>query len=72
MTVYPTLYTKKISQEIEKTPDEYLPALLEMIRLFRETVTLKPADESFVQGWKEAMNNELLPIDQLWEGIHAA
>ncbi len=70
--VYPTLYTKKISQEIEKTPDEYLPALLEMVRLFRETVTLKPADESFAQGWKEAMNNELLPLDQLWEGIHAA
>jgi hypothetical protein len=35
-------------------------------------VTLKPADESFAQGWKKAMNKEVLPVDQLWEGIHAA
>ena len=72
MTVYPTLYTKKISQEIEKTPDEYLPTLLEIVRLFRETVTLKPAELSFRQGWEEAMNGELLPIDELWEGVNAA
>lgn len=72
MNTYPSIYTKKISQEIKKTPDEYLPALLEMIHLFREAVTLKPADESFEQGWKEAMNNELLPVDQLWDGINAA
>ncbi|NUQ60325.1 MAG: hypothetical protein HUU12_13285 [Anaerolineales bacterium] len=72
MTAYPSVYTEKISQEIEKTPDEYLPALLEMIRLFRETVTLKPADESFEQGWREAMRDELLPIEQLWDGINAA
>jgi hypothetical protein len=72
MNTYPSVYTKKISQEVEKTPDEYLPALLEMIHLFRETVTLNPADESFKQGWKEAMSNELLPIDQLWDGINAS
>lgn len=42
-----------------------------MIRLFRESVTLKPADESFLQGWKEALKNEILPIEQLWEGIEA-
>ena len=72
MTTYPTLYTEKISQEIDKTPEEYLPALLEMIRLFRETVTLKSAELSFRQGWEEAMNGELLPLDELWEGINAA
>ena len=72
MSVYPATYTQKISEEIDKMPDEYLAALLEMVRLFRETVTLKPANESFLQGWKEAMNNEVLPLEQLWEGIHAA
>ena len=72
MTAYPVLYSEKITEEVEKTPDEYLPALLEMVRLFREAVTLKPAEESFVQGWKEAMNNEVLPLNELWEGIHAA
>jgi hypothetical protein len=54
MNTYPSAYAKKISKEIRATPDEYLPALLAMVRLFRESVTLKPADESFLQGWKEA------------------
>jgi hypothetical protein len=71
MNTYQSTYTKKISKEIRETPEEYLPALLEMIRLFRESVTLKPADESFLQGWKEALKNEALPIEDLWEGIDA-
>ncbi len=72
MNTYPSIYTEKISQEIDKMPDEYLPALLEMVRLFRETVTLKPAELSFRQAWQEAMNGELLPVDQLWEDVDAA
>src|SRR6266511_3498017 len=72
MSIYPSTYTEKISQEIEKTPDEYLPALLEMVRLFRETVTLKPAELSFRQGWQEAMNGEVLSADQLWNDVDAA
>ncbi len=71
MSMYPSTYTKKISKEIRETPDEYLPALLAMVRLFRESVTLKPADESFLQGWKETLNNEILPVEHLWEGINA-
>jgi hypothetical protein len=71
MTTHPSIYEEKISQEIQQMPDEYLPTLLEIIRLFRETVTLKPAELSFRQGWEEAMNGELLPLDQLWEGVNA-
>ena len=71
MNTYPSTYTRKISKEIRETPDEYLPALLAMVRLSRESVTLKPADESFLQGWKEALNNEVQPIERLWEGIDA-
>jgi hypothetical protein len=72
MTAYPSVYEEKISQEIHQTPDEYLPTLLEIVRLFRETVTLKPAELSFRQGWEETLNGELLPLDQLWEGVNAA
>lgn len=71
MDTYPSTYSKRINKEIRETPEEYLPALLAMIRLFRESVTLKPADESFLQGWKEAINNEVLPIEHLWDGINA-
>jgi hypothetical protein len=72
MTVYQTLYTEKIEQEIQKTPDEYLPMLLEMIRLFRQSVVLKPADESFRQGWQEALKGETLPISELWNKLESA
>jgi hypothetical protein len=71
MDTYPSTYSKRINKEIRETPEEYLPALLAMIRLFRESVTLKPADESFLQGWKEALNNEVLPVEHLWDGINA-
>jgi hypothetical protein len=32
-------------QEIEQMPPEYLPNLLQIVRLFRESVTLKSAEE---------------------------
>ncbi|MCX6053441.1 MAG: hypothetical protein NTZ74_00715 [Chloroflexi bacterium] len=72
MTDYQALYTEKIEQEIQKMPDEYLPMLLEMIRLFRQSVVLKPADESFRQGWQEAQKGETLPISELWNKLKSA
>ncbi len=32
----------KLLLEIQQTPEEYLPNLLQIVRLFRESVTLKP------------------------------
>ncbi len=58
-------------REVQQTPQEYLPSLLQIIRLFRESVTLKPAEESFRQGWQEAMTGDTIPISQLWDGIDA-
>jgi hypothetical protein len=79
MTDYQLLYIEKIKQEIQKTPDEYLPMLLEMIRLFRQSVVLKPADESFHHakrllhpGWQEASKGETLPISDLWNKLESA
>jgi hypothetical protein len=69
MSNYHTDYMNLLIQEIEATPDEHLPNLLKNIRLFRESITLKPAESSFRQGWKEAMRGETLPIDDLWTGI---
>lgn len=69
MSDYPTVYAEQLIQEIEATPDEYLPLLLQVVRLFRQSVTLKSAEESFRQGWQEVMNEETLPVDELWVGI---
>jgi hypothetical protein len=69
MNSYQTTYTDQLIQEIEQVPDEYLPNLLNLIRLFRETITLKPAETSFRQGWMETMAGETMPIEELWIDI---
>ena len=69
MSTYQQLYAEQLMQEIKVTPDEYLPTLLKMIRLFRQSISLKPAEQSFRQGWQEAMAGETLPIEELWVDI---
>jgi hypothetical protein len=70
-SAYQNAYFEQISREVEQMPDEYLPMLLQVILLFRQTVTLKPADESFRQGWREAMRGETMPISDLWVDLDA-
>jgi len=64
-----SIYEKQLIREIEETPHEYLPNLLQIVRLFRESVVLKPAEDSFRQGWKEAMKGETRPVSELWDGV---
>jgi len=64
-------YAEQLVREIKETPEEYLPILLQIVRLFREGITLKPAEASFRQGWKEALAGETKPVSELWEGIDA-
>jgi len=66
-----SIYEKQIIREIKETPHEYLPNLLQIVRLFRESVMLKPAEDSFRQGWKEAMAGDTRPVSELWDGIDA-
>jgi hypothetical protein len=42
--------------------------LLQIVRLFRQSITLKPAVDSFRQGWQEVIKGEILPIETLWVG----
>jgi hypothetical protein len=43
---------------VRQTSDECPPLLLQIVRVFRESVTLKPAAESFRPGWQEAARDE--------------
>ena len=65
-------YEQQLVREIHETPREYWPNLVQFVRLFRESVTLKPAEASFRQGWAEARSGETRPLSELWEGIDAA
>ena len=69
MDPYHSNYTNQLIYEINATPGEYLPTLLNIVRIFRESITLKPAESSFRQGWEEAMTDETMPVDELWVGI---
>lgn len=62
-------YQQQLLDEIDELPKEYLPSLLQIIRLFRESVTLKPAEAGLRQGLREALSGEVRPVAELWEGI---
>ena len=60
-------YEEKIVDEIHATPPEHLPNLFLPVRLFRESVTLKSAEGSFIRGMKEALADNTRPISELWD-----
>ena len=59
----------KLSAEIDRVPEEFLPALLNIVHSFRESVALNDAEDSFEQGWKETLQGDYKSADDLWEGI---
>ncbi len=69
--VRPNATHQAVLEEVEKIPAEYLPFHLEMMRAFRESITLKPAAESFRQGWQEALRGETRPVSELWADLDA-
>ena len=62
-------YNQQLIEEIQQVPEEYLPALLNIVHSFRESVSLKNPEESFQQGWNEVIRGETKSIDSLWDGI---
>ena len=62
-------FAKELLHEIKTTPEEYLPALLEIVRGFRHGVLMKPAEESIRQGVKEALAGETQLVSELWKGL---
>jgi hypothetical protein len=71
MSEYQIRFKERLYAEIEATPGEYLPALLDIVRLYRQSVTLRSGADSFRQGWQEAMNGETFPVATLWDGIES-
>ena len=70
-TTMSTVYRSQVIEELDRIPGEYLPSVLQMIRAFRESVTLKSAEMSFRQGLTEALAGEVQPVSELWEDIDA-
>lgn len=62
-------YIDKIEQEINQMPAEYLPALYNIVHIFRESVSIKSTADSFRQGFKEALAGKVHPVETLWDDI---
>jgi hypothetical protein len=71
MTTSTPPYREQVLAELDALPDEYLPFIIQLVRTFRESVTLKPAVASFRQGWQEAQQGVTYPIATLWDDIDA-
>jgi len=71
MTAATIAYRNQVLAELEALPDEYIPFVLHLVRAFRESITLKPAEASFRQGWSEARQGEASPVSTLWDDIDA-
>ena len=71
MSIELSTYEDQLMKEIKETPEEYLPILLQLVRLFRESVALKPAGDSFRQGWEETRTGKTRPVSELWKDINA-
>jgi hypothetical protein len=69
MTATTLMYREKVLAELETLPEEYLLFVLQLMRTFRESVTLKPAAASFRRGWQETQAGELSPVATLWDGV---
>lgn len=64
-----TKVQERLLSEIKQVPPEYLPALLTIVHSFRESVAFDSAENSFEKGWKEVSENNLKPIEDLWQGL---
>lgn len=69
MTSLEVTYRDQLKAEIERIPSEYLEPLLKMLRAYRESLAINSAEESFEQGWREAMNGDVHPVGELWQDI---
>ncbi|MFA7174704.1 MAG: hypothetical protein WC340_15075 [Kiritimatiellia bacterium] len=57
--------------EIRQVPQQYLPQLLEIVHIYKESIIKKTTVESLEQSWKQAISGETSPVSELWEGVDA-
>lgn len=71
MTKLAAKYTAQIIHEVEDTPEEYLPHVLDILKAFKKATALTSTEKSFRRAWKEVKAGKTRPISELWDGIDA-
>jgi hypothetical protein len=62
-------YLAELDKEIRQIPAEFLPFLLSIVKSYRQSLLLTSAEDSFKQGWQEALQGETYPITELWQDM---
>lgn len=58
-----------LSQEGKQVPEEHRERLLQIVHLFRESVSWPSAEESFRAAWQDVKEGRIYPIETLWDGM---
>lgn len=64
-----SLYLAELEKEIHQVPVEFLPLLLSIVKSYRQSLQLMPAEDSFKQGWEDAKQGDVSPLADLWKDI---
>lgn len=64
-------FLNELNHEGKRVPEEHRERLLQIVHLFRESVSWPDAEEEFRCGWKDIKEGRIHPIDTLWDGIDA-
>lgn len=61
-------YSDQLAAELKQVPEEYMPALIDMIHAFRSGVIQKSFEEDLKASFQDAKAGKTFPIDTLWDG----
>ena len=62
---------EQLTRELHEIPEEHWPDLLQLVRKFREHLTLKPLEANLRQSLREVRLGQTTPVPELWNGIGA-
>jgi len=62
-------YSDQLAAELRGVPEEYMPALIDMIHAFRAGVIQKSFEEDLQASFRNAKAGKTFPIETLWDGI---
>jgi hypothetical protein len=62
-------YSEQLAAELQQVPEEYMPALIDIIHAFRAGVIQKSFEEELQASLRDAKAGNTFPIETLWDGI---
>ncbi len=59
-------YSQQLAAELKQVPEEYMPALINMIHGFRQGVIQKHFENELQESLRQAKSSNTFPVDDLW------